>query len=237
MTTKKDNISYGFIDIDEFSKINNQHGHSFGDQVLDSITEFGKDFVNGESEFTREYGQGDEFLIKMPNIDKETAEDRMEKFREQLMNLEPNGVTVTASIGVATYPEDGQDEDEVIEQADQTMLNSEKWGGNKVTVSGKEIPTAEVEVWFEEMMRVDEGDLVEIEMWIDKGSKIRAGEIYNNSKEIQNTNRNVSGTFMSTTKIHEPIQGIVTDIKQMSSRETTFRMRAKKERLEEFDFA
>lgn len=227
--------SFGYIDLDGFAEINNKHGHSFGDEVLDSISDFGQDFVEDGWEFRREYGQGDEFLVVMNGVGKEAAEEHMERFRIELEQLEPNGVHVTGSIGVATQPEDAEAEDQVIDAADQAMLNAEDWGGNRVVVAGREIPTKKIEVWFEEFMRVDEGDLVTIQLWIDQGNEIRAAEIYNETKEIPNQSH-VAGTYMTTPKLHEDIQGIVSEILEASSSETRFKMRGEKSSLEEFDF-
>lgn len=227
--------SIGYIDLDGFAEINNEHGHSFGDEVLEAIADFGDEFVDDGWEFRREYGRGDEFLVVMDGVDKDAAEEHMERFRAELEELQPNGVPVTGSIGVANYPEDGDTEDDVIDAADQAMLNAEDWGGNRVIVAGKEIPTKEVEVWFEEFMRIDEGDLVTIQLWIDRGTEIRAAETYNETKDIPNRSR-IAGTYMSTPKIEEDIQGIVSEILEASSSETRFKMMGETSRLEEFDF-
>jgi len=233
-SVEEDEIAYAFIDLDGFSEINNEHGHSFGDEVLEQIADFGEEFVDGRGEFSREYGQGDEFLIKLPDYDEDEAEELMEEFREQLAELEPNGVEITASIGIAHLPDDGDDENEVIDEADQAMLNAETWGGNCVRVSGREVPTEEFEVWFEDILPIDEDDYITIEMWLDSLPEIRAGEIYNETKDLSNTNPNTNA-IMSSTKHREPISGVVTEILDLSSRETRFKMIAERSRLAEID--
>jgi len=226
--------TYAYIDLDGFSEINNEHGHSFGDEVLEQIEEFGHNFVEDKGEFIREYGQGDEFLMEFSDLDKARSEELMEDFRQQLERLEPNGVTVTASIGIASVPEDGEDREDVIDEADQAMLNAETWGGNCVRVSGREIPTEEFEVWFEDILPIDEDDYILIEMWLDELPEIRAGEIYNESKDLSNTNPNTNA-IMSSTKHRQPIPGVVTEILNMSSKETRFKMVAERSRLKEID--
>jgi diguanylate cyclase (GGDEF)-like protein len=226
--------SYAFIDLDGFSEINNEHGHAFGDSVIDTIEEFGNEFVEDNGRFEREYGQGDEFLIILDGVSKDDAEDYMGDFLNQLEALNPKGVTVTASIGIAEYPEDGEDEDEVIDTADQAMLVAEDWGGNTIRVAGKTVSTEEIEVWFEDFMRLDEGDYIIIEMWLGDLPELRAGEIYNETKDMPNTNPNTNAV-MSSTKYREPISGVVSDILEMDSSETRFKMNVKQSRLEEVD--
>jgi len=230
----EEEMAYAFIDLDGFSEINNEHGHSFGDEVLEQIVDFGEEFVDDRGEFSREYGQGDEFLIKLPGYNKDEAKEMMEMFREQLAELEPNGVNVTASIGIARLPDDGDDENEVIDEADQAMLNAETWGGDIVRVAGREVPTKEFEVWFEDFLRVDEGDYVTLQMWLDGLPSTRAAEIRNETKDMDNSSH-VSGTVMASTKYEEPISGVVTDILGMDSSETRFKMVAERSRLKELE--
>lgn len=228
-------ISFGFIDLDEFSEINNEYGHAFGDDVLDRIVEFGQDFAEPDWDFDREYGQGDEFLMTLPGEDKDTALEKMERFLNELRELQPEGQSVTASIGVATLPDDGTNKDDVVEKSDLAMLNVEKWGGDDVIAYGEEEPTKVVEVWFEEAMLIERDDLIRINKWIDDGSSIRALQIYNETKGIPNES-STSNTMMVTEKHNGRIEGIVKEVKSWDSSRVTFEMRGKEEQLEEEGF-
>ena len=228
-------VSYGFIDLDGFSEINNEHGHAFGDDVLDRIVEFGHGFAESAWEFKREYGQGDEFLLVLPGEDKSSAVGVMEKFLEELRALQPEGEFVTASIGVATLPDDGAREDDVIEKADLAMLNVEQWGGDGVIAYGEDNPTKVIEVWFEEAMLIEQKDLITIQKWIDDSPSIRALKIFNETKGIPNES-SASTTMMSTTKYEGEIVGIVKEIKDWDSSRVTFDMRGNLEDLEEAGF-
>lgn len=235
MSANPEDTSYGFIDLDGFSEINNEHGHSFGDDVLDRIVEYGQQFAEPDWEFNREYGQGDEFLLILPGEDKASAEEIMEDFLEGLRKLQPKGQIVTASIGIATQPEDGDEEEDVIEKADLAMLNVEKWGGDGVIAYGDERPTKEIKVRFEEAMLIEQDDLITIEKWFDDSPSIRALKIYNHSKGIPNES-STSRTMMSTTKYEGEIEGIVKEIKEWDSSEVTFEMRGDKHDLEQAGF-
>jgi len=235
MVDKSELVSYGFIDLDGFSEINNEHGHDFGDDVLDRIVEFGQDFAGSNWEFNREYGQGDEFLLVLSGENKESAVEVLKEFLNELRALQPEGEVVTASIGVATLPDDGADEDEVTEKADLAMLNVEKWGGDGVIAYGEEKPTKVAEVWFEESMLIEQDDLITIQKWIDDSPSIRALKIYNETKGIPNES-DQSKTMMSTTKYEGEIEGIVKEIEEWDSSRVTFEMRGNKQQLEEAGF-
>ena len=235
MVDESDVVSYGFIDLDGFSEINNEHGHAFGDDVLDRIVEFGEDFAGSRWEFNREYGQGDEFLLILPGEEKESAVEVLKEFLEELRALQPEGEAVSASIGVATLPDDGAERDEVTEKADLAMLNVEQWGGDDVIAYGREKPTKVVEVWFEESMLIEQDDLITIQKWIDDDPSIRALKIHNETKGIPNESGS-SRTIMSTTKHEGEIEGIVKEIKEWDSSRVTFEMRGNKEQLEKAGF-
>jgi len=235
MVKESEVVSYGFIDLDGFSEINNEHGHAFGDDVLDQIVAFGRDFAESDWEFRREYGQGDEFLLVLPGEDKSSAVEIMEEFLDELRGLQPEGETVTASIGVATLPVDGEKEGDVAEKADLAMLNVEQWGGDGVIAYGGEKPTKVVEVWFEEAMLIEQGDLISIQKWIDDGASIRALKIYNETKGIPNESGS-STTVMSTPKHKGEIEGMIKEIKEWDSSRVTFEMRGNQEQLEDAGF-
>ena len=122
-----------FMDIDNFSAVNNTHGHDVGDDVLKKITESIKKYMRKSDKVGR-WG-GEEFVGVYVVKDTYEAPIIAEKVRMLVANTETGGenpVSVTASIGITMiHPEDTVDS--VIERADRLMYESKKSGKNKVT--------------------------------------------------------------------------------------------------------
>jgi diguanylate cyclase len=123
-----------FIDIDNFKDINDTYGHDIGDQLLLTVGNRLKSFVRADDMVTR-WG-GDEFICLLFEIKQKADVDH---FAEQLLNqiAEPcefNGtiVSITISIGIAIYPEDGETAEVLLKNADKAMYDAK---GNKKGVA------------------------------------------------------------------------------------------------------
>jgi len=127
-------LSVLMIDLDHFKQINDTHGHVIGDQVLQMVTATCKRLVRSPDIFSR-FG-GEEFVLAMPETSLQDAvmvAERLCRGIEMLKN-EPDGVTVTGSIGVAeTAGENGLTLDVLLARADEAMYLSKKAGRNRVT--------------------------------------------------------------------------------------------------------
>ena len=125
-----------FIDLDNLKTINNQYGHSAGDDMLVEASKRMQNCVRGSDTVAR-IG-GDEFVLLLPNIDtEESAYSTSEKVRATL--AEPymvNGQAITggASLGIAIYPEHGEDENILTKNADKAMYHAKFHGRNRVQV-------------------------------------------------------------------------------------------------------
>jgi diguanylate cyclase (GGDEF)-like protein len=126
-----------FIDLDGFKTINDTLGHDNGDIVLKTVAERLLKAVRTFDIVSR-FG-GDEFVIIMKNL-KNT--DAIDYVCEKIINdvgtpivLGENNCHVTASIGVAVFPHDGDDMDNLIKKADNAMYVAKKSGKNKVIFS------------------------------------------------------------------------------------------------------
>jgi len=118
------------LDLDNFKTYNDVYGHPAGDILLSQVGKIIRSSIRNIDQAFR-YG-GDEFVAIMPETSKEDAYVVAERVREQIATeMEKRSITVTCSIGLASYPEDGVLSGELIVGAD-TALYYAKWtGGNR----------------------------------------------------------------------------------------------------------
>jgi diguanylate cyclase (GGDEF)-like protein len=116
-----------FADLDHFKKVNDLLGHQTGDAVLVEVAGRLKHALRS-GDIVGRYG-GDEFVVLLHEIEDANAADRVRKkleqrMRDPLSTLDAAGnaaVRVTASVGMAFFPEDGSDTDSLLYAADQEM--------------------------------------------------------------------------------------------------------------------
>jgi len=132
-------LSVGFMDIDLFRKVNERFGHPSGDSVLKTVAETIRGMMNKEDVAGR-WG-GEEFLLILPGVDESEALARLENIREKISRLTfpDKELTVSFSIGVAAYPNDASNSEELVKKADMALLRAKKTGRNRVvSFSGME---------------------------------------------------------------------------------------------------
>ena len=132
----KQSFSLIIVDIDFFKKFNDTYGHQAGDAVLKQVAQTLKK-ISRTTDYVCRYG-GEEMCVILPNTNAEEALHsaiRMNKAIEekefQLNNSETGKVTI--SVGVATFPDNAQSAQELIEQADKSLYYAKNNGRNKVT--------------------------------------------------------------------------------------------------------
>lgn len=123
------------IDIDFFKKFNDIFGHQSGDAVLRQVAQKLKKNVRS-ADFVCRYG-GEEMSIILPNTDKNeaviTAQKICQTIAEKPFKLTNDKESVvTISLGVATYPEDGETPSEIIAKADERLYHAKENGRNQV---------------------------------------------------------------------------------------------------------
>jgi diguanylate cyclase (GGDEF)-like protein len=126
--TGKNPLSVLIVDIDEFKRINDSHGHLFGDRVIRETAETISANVRSGDVLGR-YG-GDEFVVLMPGAEAETALHVAERVRA---GIAQNGYMTTVSIGSATF--DGSREEtprDLLHRADMNLYQAKRDGRNCV---------------------------------------------------------------------------------------------------------
>lgn len=116
------------LDLNDFKDVNDRFGHLAGDAVIAAIGS-GLRAVIGDQGIVARYG-GDEFTILLPDMDRVRATSVAERVAEAIANAsmaampENRNTTVTASYGVAVYPEDGADAESLIARADRALYDA-----------------------------------------------------------------------------------------------------------------
>lgn len=126
------------MDIDDFKKLNDMHGHLVGDRVLRAISNVVKGQMRGVDTATR-YG-GEELAVILPRTEMVGAYNLAERIREGIADLRittddvpPKVLNVTASLGIAAYPESkAEDGTDLVRRADRALYRAKKTGKNRV---------------------------------------------------------------------------------------------------------
>lgn len=130
----QDMLAVIFLDLDRFKLINDSLGHYVGDHALRIIADRLVHSVRA-SDMVARLG-GDEFTVVLPGISEEQDAFRvLRKLVEALgqpLRLEGEEYSVSASVGVALYPRDGQDSDTLLRIADAAMYDSKQCKGIEV---------------------------------------------------------------------------------------------------------
>ena len=122
------------IDLDYLKKINDTHGHFYGDLAIKSIAEVLKS--NARSVDVPARIGGEEFNVLLPGIGSEGAMVAAERIRKSIERMDIDTVGhITGSLGVATYFEHTENVEELLELTDQAMYSSKRNGRNRVTLA------------------------------------------------------------------------------------------------------
>ncbi|MEJ2166995.1 MAG: sensor domain-containing diguanylate cyclase [Desulfobacterales bacterium] len=123
-------MSIVMADLDGFKDINDKYGHDVGDRTLEAISQFLQKRIRDVDIIAR-YG-GEEFVMLIPDADKEAAFSLAERLREELIRVNLDHLPpITISLGIATYPQDGTDIEDLIKKADAAMYAAKKAGRNR----------------------------------------------------------------------------------------------------------
>jgi diguanylate cyclase (GGDEF)-like protein len=131
-------VSLVMMDIDHFKQVNDTWGHQVGDAVLRAVAKATKQTVR-KSDVVARYG-GEEFAMIAPETSKEEGIRMAERLRERvaLAKADAGGgreIRVTASFGVATFPQDARDLRSLVAAADRALYQAKERGRNQVVAS------------------------------------------------------------------------------------------------------
>jgi len=123
-----------FIDLDHFKEVNDSLGHNIGDELLQKVSHRIRDCFR-QSDMLARFG-GDEFVALMPCLNQRKDIDTvcsklLKVLSDPFMLEDANTVYVSASIGIAVYPMDGESDQELIKHADQAMYEAKRKGRNQ----------------------------------------------------------------------------------------------------------
>lgn len=128
-------LSVLMLDVDHFKRFNDSHGHTGGDALLSAVGHLLATTLRSEDIACR-YG-GEEFTLILPEAGRDDAPQRGEQIRDAIARLSvSNGnlmlPPITASIGIATYPGDGDSGTDLLRKADAALYRAKRNGRNRV---------------------------------------------------------------------------------------------------------
>lgn len=125
-------FSLAILDIDHFKKVNDTHGHTTGDEVLKAVANVIKNGSRKE-DFAARFG-GEEFILLLEHCTKEDAQKKIETLRVEVENLNPSGINVTASFGVASCNGEQESFESLLKDADEALYEAKENGRNRVVL-------------------------------------------------------------------------------------------------------
>jgi len=134
-----------FMDLDRFKHVVDTYGHLNGSRVVQEVAETVRSCL-AEPAFAVAYA-GDEFVIVLPGASKADALSAAAELRSRVgarvfLAEVGHAVRLSASLGVATYPEDAADMESLLAAADQALFDAKAQGRNTIAVAGSSTPSA-----------------------------------------------------------------------------------------------
>ena len=131
------------MDLDHFKAVNDQHGHLSGSRLLVEVARVLRSCVRDEDVVVR-YG-GDEYVVLLVGIDSGGGLKVAERIRRAIedhrfLSREGARVRVTASIGLASFPEHAGSKAEILDFADRAMYRGKRSTRNVVYMASKDLP-------------------------------------------------------------------------------------------------
>ncbi|GHG59920.1 hypothetical protein GCM10010919_02880 [Alishewanella longhuensis] len=121
-----------FIDLDHFKPINDRYGHVLGDKVLQQVVSRLHQMIRASDTLSRQ--GGDEFLLLLPEVTDCQAvcviAEKLLQTLSRVYTVDGHQLALSASIGIALFPEDGTCFTSLVSKADSAMYRAKRQGGN-----------------------------------------------------------------------------------------------------------
>lgn len=135
-------FSVAVVDIDHFKEINDTHGHIKGDEVIKEFSQFLTSTLRATDTVVR-YG-GDEFVCVMSNTEHKDAQMIYARILDRCKKNKFSDISLTISAGIASYPADAGEFDELLKIADEALYDAKRSGRGRIGAIRKkriELPT------------------------------------------------------------------------------------------------
>ncbi|MCS0385054.1 EAL domain-containing protein [Vibrio diabolicus] len=172
---KSPSLAVVFIDLDDFKHINDNYGHSIGDKLLGHIA---SELQGGLPSYFQPLYRlstivsrvgADEFVLVFPCKDSLHAREKADDIHRQLLspfNLEENDIQITASLGVAVYPEFGSNAESLLQLSSLAAQESKRRGKDIMTIYDSAFDeTVKQRLYIEKELRRSIRDLSQFELW------------------------------------------------------------------------
>ncbi len=126
-------LSMIMLDIDHFKAINDQHGHTTGDVVLQDVATILQDNCRTEDVAARIGGE--EFILLLDGCKIDHCQSKAEHIRQQVEQLMPQNIRVTSSFGITEYLAEDKDFETFFNRADIALYEAKENGRNRVVIS------------------------------------------------------------------------------------------------------
>jgi len=138
-TRNNSELGMALFDLDFFKSVNDKYGHLAGDKVLKEISETLIGNLRN-ADYLFRWG-GEEFLLLCPNTNKHEMFNLAEKLRiiiaQVTTDYHGHAIQITASFGIATFPEHGKSQQELLLAADSALYTAKSKGRNSISLSGQ----------------------------------------------------------------------------------------------------